>query len=167
MCCGWWCRGPAVAASCGGGRQQAAVGLATQREWTATGRRVIRMGVRVVRRKAGAAADRRYTRMRFGREGEGRRIVLLLLGSGRNDRRCGAGRQIQRTVCRRRNVASEAEVLRVGQIQAAHVVAGTHRSRRLQTVAVRSGQTRWNALARRSPVGQIQRRRRWLLWHLW
>lgn len=134
------------------------------------------MGVRVVRRKAGAAADRRtsrrHTRMRFGREGEGRRIVLLLLlllGSGRNDRRCGTGGgQIQRTVRRRRNVASEAEVLRVGQIQAAQVVAaGTDRRRRRQTVAVRGGQTRWNALARRSPVGQIQRRRRRLLWHLW
>lgn len=132
------------------------------------------MGVRVVRRKAGAAADRRtsrrHTRMRFGREGKGRRIVLLLLlGSGRNDRRCGTGGgQIQRTVRRRRNVASEAEVLRVGQIQAAQVVAaGTDRRRRRQTVAVGGGQTRWNALARRSSVGQIQRRRRRLLWHLW
>uniref|UniRef100_A0A8D8HKD6 (northern house mosquito) hypothetical protein n=1 Tax=Culex pipiens TaxID=7175 RepID=A0A8D8HKD6_CULPI len=123
------------------------------------------MGVRVVRRKTGTcAAD--HARMRFGREGERGRIVvllLLLLGSRRNDRRRGG--QIQRTVRRRRNVASEAEVLRVGQVQAAHVIARTHRRRRWQTVAVRRGQTRWNP-RRMTPKA----RRRWrvgLLWHLW
>lgn len=106
----------------------------------------------MVRRMAAAAADRdrraRHARMRFGREGEGRRRnVLLLLGGGRNRRRCRG--QVQRSVRRRRDVAGQAEVLRVGQIQTAHVVAGTH-GRRWQTVAVRGGQTGRNA-ARMSP----------------